>query len=96
MFIRGKFLDSFGGGLEEGRVSHPLVLLFVPFRQGILWARWAIPAGGLVNTAGILYAMLFVGFKTPANPPWIAPLAGAVLLVAGFLFSLEQPKAIGA
>ena len=26
MFIRGKFLDRFGGGLEEGRVSHSLVL----------------------------------------------------------------------
>ena len=25
MFIQGKFLHSFGGGLEQGRVSHPLV-----------------------------------------------------------------------
>ena len=25
MFIQGKFLDRFGGGLEQGRVSHPLV-----------------------------------------------------------------------
>ena len=26
MFIRGKFLHSFGGSLEQDRVSHPLVL----------------------------------------------------------------------
>ena len=71
-----------------------LILLFVPFKQGLVWARWAIPAGGLVISAGGLYAMLYVGLNTPATPPWIAPVAGALLLAAGLLLSLGQPKAI--
>ena len=69
-----------------------LILLFVPFRQGAVWARWAIPAGGLVLSAGALYAMLHVWRNTPATPPWFAPVVGALLLVAGMLLSLRQPK----
>ena len=73
-----------------------LILLFVPFRQGVVWARWAVPAGGLVISAGALYAMLHVWLNTPATPPWISAVVGALLLVAGLLLSLGQPKAIGA
>lgn len=73
-----------------------LFLLVVPFRQGVVWARWAIPAGGLVLSAGALYGMLYVGLNTSATPPWIAPVAVALLSVAGLLLSLGQPKAIGA
>lgn len=71
-----------------------LILLFVPFRRGVVWSRWAIPAGGLVICAGTLYGMLYVEFNTSATPPWIAPVVAALLLVAGLLLSLGQPKAI--
>jgi hypothetical protein len=70
-----------------------LAVLFVPFRQGAVWARWAIPAGGLLITAAALYAMNFVAANTPATPPWIGPAAGGVLLVAGLVLSLGQPRA---
>jgi hypothetical protein len=84
------------GGACLAVVVLVLILLFVPFRQGIVWARWAIPAGGLVISAGALYGMLYVGINTRATPPWIAAVVGALLLVAGLLLSLGQPKAIGA
>jgi hypothetical protein len=83
------------GGICLAVVVLELILLFVPFRQGVVWARWAIPAGGLVISAGALYGMLYVGLNTPATPPWIAPAAIALLVVAGLLLSLGQPKAIG-
>jgi hypothetical protein len=69
-----------------------LILLLVPFRQGAVWARWTIPAGGLVMSAAALYAMTYVALHTPATPPWIAPAAGALLLVIGLLLSLGQPS----
>jgi hypothetical protein len=69
-----------------------LILLLVPFRQGAVWARWAIPAGGLVIAAAALYAMIYVALYTPATPPWIAPAAGALLLVIGLILSLGQPN----
>ncbi len=84
------------GGTCLAVVILELILLFVPFRQGVVWARWAIPAGGLVLSAGALYAMFYVGLNTPATPPWIAPVVGAALLVTGLLFSLGQPKIVGA
>ena len=67
-----------------------LVLLFIPFRQGLRWARWAIPGGGLVACATSFYAMIFLALNTPATPPWIAPGAGALLLLAGLVLSLKE------
>jgi hypothetical protein len=64
-------------------------LLLIPFRQGAAWATWAIAASGLVMCAGTLYAMMLVAQNTPATPPWIAPAAGAVLLVVGLVLSLK-------
>jgi hypothetical protein len=84
------------GGACLAVVVMQWILLSVPFRQGVVWALWAIPAGGLVICAGALYGMLYVGLNTSATPPWIAPFAAALLLLAGLLFSLGQPKAIGA
>lgn len=83
------------GGTCIAVVVLELILLFVPFRQGVVWVRWAIPIGGLVVSAGALYAMIYVGLNTKATPPWIAPVVGALLMVTGLLLSLRQPKAIG-
>jgi hypothetical protein len=65
-------------------------LLLIAFRQGARWATWAIAVSGLVMCAGSLYAMMLVARHTPATPPWIAPAAGAVLLVVGLALSLER------
>jgi len=66
------------------------ILLLIPFRQGARWATWTIAASGLVMCAGSLYAMLLVALNTPASPPWMGPVVGAALLVAGLMLSLEQ------
>ena len=65
-------------------------LLLIPFTQGAAWATWAIAASGLVMCAGSFYAMMLVAQHTPATPPWIAPAAGAVLLVVGLVLSLKR------
>lgn len=66
------------------------ILLVIPFRQGQRWAQWTIPAGGMIISAGSLYSTVSVALNTPANPPWIAGVAGMVLMGGGFLFSLGQ------
>jgi hypothetical protein len=80
------------GGACLAVVVLELVLLFVPFRQGVAWARWAITTGGLVVSAGALYAMIYVALNKPAKPPWIAVVVAALLLVVGLLFSQEQQE----
>ena len=64
------------------------ILLLKPFRQGIRWAYWAIPAIGLVASFASLYATIYVTRNTPASPPWIAAALGALLLVMGLILSL--------
>ncbi len=68
------------------------IVLFIPFRQGMRWARWAIPAIGLVALLPALYATLSVTLNTPASPPWKGVVLIIVLLVAGFVLSLEPEK----
>ncbi len=68
------------------------ILLFIPFRQGIRWARWAVPAIGLVAELPALYVTISVTLNTPATPPWKGVVLIMVLLVAGFILSLETEK----
>ncbi len=64
------------------------ILLFKPFRQGIRWTYWAIPAIGLISSLSSLYATVHVAMNTPASPPWMAAALGALLLMIGFILSV--------
>ncbi len=66
------------------------VLLFVPFRKGEAWARWAISAIGLSFATPLLYGMLLVKFETPASPPWLVGALMIVLFVLGFLLAASS------
>jgi hypothetical protein len=68
------------------------IVLFIPFRQGMRWARWAVPAIGLVAELPALYATLSVTLNTPGTEPWKGVVLIIVLLVAGFILSLEPEK----
>jgi len=70
------------------------ILLFIPFKQGMRWARWAVPAIGLVAELTALYATLSVTLNTPATPPWKGVVLIIVLLVAGLILSLEREEKI--
>ena len=80
------------GGVSIATAVAMGIVLFIPFRQGMRWARWAIPAIGLVGALPSLYATLSVALNTPARPPWEGLVLIIVLLVAGFVLSLEPEK----
>jgi len=71
------------------------VLLAFPVRPGVAWARWAVPAAGLVNSAVALYATLYIQFNTHAETPWKVVTGIMVLNIAGLLLSLEHPTRPG-
>ena len=48
---------------------------------------------GLVVSIPTLYATLTVRWHTPASPPWVAPLIGMLLVVAGFALSTKRAHA---
>lgn len=85
-----------GGGLL-GAAFIGAVLLVWPFRQGAPWARWAIPAHGLIVAFSSLYGTLYVQLNTPARSPWLAAAVAILLLMAGGLLSgARKDKMVGA
>ena len=68
------------------------ILLLVPFRRGNVWGRWAILAVGMCTLVPSLYATVYVTQNTPATAPWLAVLAGMLLLILGFGLSLADPS----
>ena len=65
-----------------------LILLLIPFRAGETWAKYAIPAVGLVQLLPSLYVTMYVRKHTPGSPPVEMNLLGVGLLVLGFIVSL--------
>jgi hypothetical protein len=70
-----------------------LFILSIPFRSGLPWANWALLIIGLVVSIPSLYAALTVRWSTPASPPWVVSLIGALLAVAGFALSIKRVHA---
>jgi hypothetical protein len=66
------------------------VMLFIPFRAGNTWTRWALPLVGLSSAIPTLLVSLYLGANTPASTPWIAAAVLIVLILLGFIFSLES------
>ena len=59
-----------------------LVLLFIPFDKGELWAGYAIGGIGLVGALPLAYIVYSVKIKTKGNPPlWIMIIVNALLIV---------------
>lgn len=76
------------GGLCLTVALLQLALLLLPFRQGVAWSLWVVPAAGLSVSAASLYGMSLVARDTPASPPWILPVIGGALSTAGLGLSL--------
>ncbi len=84
-------MKSAGAGFLGSTIAG-LFILFIPFRSGSPWARWAILIIGLAVTSPTLYATLTVKWGTPASPPWIAPLIGMFLVFVGFVLSTKRTQ----
>ena len=77
-----------GGGYLFTAISLA-VLLFIPFKQGENWARWAIPAIGIPAISIVNYAGLTIILNTPGRPPLIAGPVAIVLLILGLILSAD-------
>lgn len=85
-----KMLLNGGGfyGLSSGFFM--LILLWIPFRDGQLWAGYTIGLVGLVGTLPLGYIVYQVKTKTNGNPPlWIMVIVNLLLIVGlvSFYFS---------
>lgn len=89
-------LMKVSGGGYLSTATALAVLLFIPFRNGESWARWAIPAIGIPAILIVNYAGLTIISNTPGRPPLIAgPIAIAFFLVGLFLSAGMNNKTEG-
>lgn len=75
-----------GGFLATGLAM--LILLFIPWRAGDIWAIYAVPVVSLCTSLGTLYATLLVKTRTPGTPPVLLSFIALALTVVGFLLSV--------
>jgi len=76
------------GGMCLAVALSEFILLYLPFRQGVVWVRWLIPSVGLISCSATLYAMIYVASNTAASPPIGIVLVAVVLLVSGLIISM--------
>jgi len=87
-------MKAAGGGWLSISIA-VCILLFGPFRQGVRWTFWAIPAIGLPALVVNLYITINVTLKTPGNPPWELNAIGIILLIVGFVLSITTDAKSG-
>ena len=62
-----------------------LVLLWIPFREGQVWAGYAIGIIGLIGALALGYIVYQVKTKTKGNPPFWVMVIVNLLLVVGLI-----------
>lgn len=69
-----------------------VLLLLIPFRQGLQWSFWAIPLIGIVEYLPTLIATYHVASVTNAQPPWPAVALGCVFFLIGGVLTVSIDK----
>lgn len=81
------FLKVCGAGFISVGIA-VAVLTAVPLRRNERWAKWLIPAIGLVFWLPTFYAPVMVTVKTPATAPWLGSLAIVGCILAAGVISI--------
>ena len=63
-----------------------LVLLFIPYQNGELWAGFTIGIAGLIGALPLTWIVYNVKTKTAGNPPLWLMFVIDTLLIAGLVF----------
>ena len=68
------------------------VILFIPFRRGERWARWATPALCIAAVIPVIATGFWVAAKTGASVPRVPLVICGFLALSGFLLSGDVGK----
>ena len=90
------FVNFAGAAFITGSLSC-LIMLLIPFRNGELWAKRAVPLVLMVFNGFCLYVSASVAIKTDASPPWPLSIAVLIVILTGYITSsgIEKPDNIG-
>lgn len=86
MLLRTFFIMSAAGFLLTG--ASVLILLFIPFRRGDRWVRFALPVPLFTWNIFLLVLGLRTALRTGVSTPWPAAAAAMVLLLTAVLLTV--------
>ena len=69
------------------------VILFIAFRRGEDWARWALFLITTVSALLFIWVTLMLQLESGAQVPWYGPVISLILVASGFLLSKQQDHA---
>ena len=85
-FLNGSGLSGFIQGVAL------IILIFIPFRKGETWARWAIPVLILPGSIYLQYITLHLKSTMQASTPWQLPAIMLLLTIVAIILSYVGPK----
>ena len=88
-FLLVMLIKATGIGIITTLVSM-CFLLFIPFRKGEPWSRWALFSVSFLHSSLLIWITLLVKEYTNANPPTYIGIAGVTLSVIGLLLSKDM------
>lgn len=81
------FMKSYAAGFITTAIAM-LIILYIPFLKGDLWAYIAVFAIAMVELSNILFRTLSVQKNTPANPPAAGLVIMLAVVVSSFILSM--------
>lgn len=87
------FMKAAGAGMLTASIAI-LFLLFIPFRRGEIWSRWALLIISLNEIILIMLRVIDVSSRAPANPPLIPYVVIGVVVLISFILSIGMKKPI--
>lgn len=90
LLLRNFFIMSGASFLVSGITA--LIILFIPFRKGETWARFALPFPLFLFNIFELVLGIRVSLKTGVATPWPAGVVTMVMLLTAVLLTLLPAK----
>lgn len=87
------FMKAAGAGMLTTSIAI-LFLLFIPFRRGESWSRWVLLVISLNEIILIMFRVIDVSSRTPANPPLIPYIVIGVVALISFILSIGMNKQV--
>ena len=90
VLLQGFIKIAAAGMLVTGIMG--MVILFIPFKRGESWARWAVPLCSLLWNIQGLFVTYTIALKTHASTPWKSNLVGIIMTIVAFFLAPSYNK----
>ena len=70
------------------------VILYIPFKQDIVWAKYGVGVLSILVSFSLLFVVLYVRANTEALPPVYPLVIILSIVIVSFFFSFKKEKTI--